>query len=57
MLVVLANFADSPQPFSLRSLRAEGLAHFFKDRLSGREVSTRKEIILEPYELLWLEED
>jgi len=57
VLVVLANFADSPQPLSLRSLRAEGLSHFLKDRLTGKEVSTRKEIVLEPYELLWLEED
>ncbi len=57
LLVVLANFSESQQPLSLRGLRAEGLSHFLKDRLSGREISTQKEIVLAPYELLWLEED
>lgn len=57
ILVVVANFSEHDQPLSLRSLRAEGFSHFYKDRISGKEISTRREIVLEPYELLWLEED
>jgi hypothetical protein len=56
-LVVVANFSDAPQTVIMRNLRTEGLAHFFKDQLSGRTVSTHDTLDLEPYELLWLEED
>lgn len=57
ILVVLANFSESPQRFAVSPLRAEGLSHFLKDRLSEQVISTRDEIVLEPYEILWLEED
>ncbi|NBB80500.1 MAG: DUF3459 domain-containing protein, partial [Verrucomicrobia bacterium] len=57
LLVVIANFSDAPQAVNMRKLRTEGLAHFFKDQLSGRTVSTHDTLELEPYELLWLEED
>lgn len=57
LLVVVANFADSRQTVNMRNLRTEGLAHFFKDTLSGRTVSTHDTLDLEPYDLLWLAED
>ncbi len=57
MLVIVANFSDAPQVVNMRNLRTEGLAHFFKDELSDRTVSTRDTLELEPYELLWLAED
>lgn len=57
LLVVVANFADSRQTVNMRNLRTEGLAHFFKDALSDRTVSTHDTLDLEPYELLWLAED
>lgn len=57
LLVVVANFSDARQEVNMRKLRTEGLAHFFKDLLSGRTVSTHDTLELEPYELLWLEED
>lgn len=57
LLVVVANFSDAPQQVNMRKLRTEGLAHFFKDQLSGRVVSTHDTLELEPYDLLWLEED
>ena len=56
-LVVVANFSDAPQTVNMRRLRTEGLAHFFKDVLSERTISTHDDFDLEPYELLWLEED
>jgi len=57
LLVVVANFADSKQTVNMRNLRTEGLAHFFKDALNKRSVSTHDTLELEPYELLWLIED
>lgn len=57
LLVVVANFADSKQTVNMRNLRTEGLAHFFKDTLSDRTVSTHDTLDLEPYDLLWMVED
>jgi amylosucrase len=56
-LTVLSNFSEHPQTVDVRHLRIEGLAHFLKDRLTGKTISTHDELTLEPYELLWLEED
>ncbi|WPJ94661.1 alpha-glucosidase C-terminal domain-containing protein [Coraliomargarita algicola] len=57
ILVVIANFSDAAQTVNMRRLRTEGLAHFFKDKLSQRTLSTHDILELEPYELLWLVED
>jgi amylosucrase len=57
MLAIVANFSDAPQTINVRNLRIEGLAHFFKDILTGRTISTQDTFDLEPYELLWLMED
>lgn len=57
MLVVLANFSEERQSISLRQLRTEGLAHFLKDVFTARVHSTNDTITLEPYDLLWLQED
>ncbi|WP_269522346.1 amylosucrase [Coraliomargarita parva] len=57
LLVVLANFSERTQTVDLRQLRTEGMAHFMKDVLSEREVSTRDSLELGAYELLWLAED
>ncbi len=57
LLVVIANFSERSQRLNLAALRAEGLSHFMKDRISGKVITTRGEIELEPYEILWLEED
>jgi amylosucrase len=56
-LVVIANFSDALQTVNVHSIRAEGFAHFFKDVFSGRTLSTHDTLDLEPYELLWLQED
>ena len=57
ILVVIANFSDAPQTINMWRLRTEGLAHFFKDCLSERIISTHDTLDLEPYGLLWLVED
>ncbi len=57
VLVVVANFSEQPQSTDLAPLRAEGVAHYLRDELSGRLVSTNDRASLEPYDLLWLAED
>ncbi|MEM7790558.1 MAG: alpha-glucosidase C-terminal domain-containing protein [Verrucomicrobiota bacterium] len=56
-LVIIANFSDAGQTIDLRRLRVEGFAHFFKDLLSGKTISTHGRLELAPYDLLWLKED
>ena len=56
-IAVLSNFSEYSQTVDVRLLRTQGLSHFLKDRLTGKTVSTHDELTLEPYELLWLEED
>ncbi|MGF1531516.1 MAG: amylosucrase [Puniceicoccaceae bacterium] len=56
-LIVLANFADREATVDLRPLRALGLAHFMKDLFSEEIISTGDGYILDPYQVLWLEED
>tara|TARA_R100000027_G_scaffold20938_1_gene15133 strand:- start:9213 stop:11171 length:1959 start_codon:yes stop_codon:yes gene_type:complete len=53
---IYANFSEHEQKVDLAELRTLGLSHFLKDALTGREYSTRRTTILEPYDLLWLEE-
>jgi len=56
-LTVIANFSEQPQTIDIRHLRTQGLSHFLKDVFTGRTVSTGGTLIVQPYELLWLEED
>jgi amylosucrase len=56
-LVVLANFSEQEQIIDLRSLRSAGLSHFMRDLFSGETVSTHDTLKVDPYGLLWLEED
>lgn len=57
ILIVVANFSDAEQTLSLSAVRAEGLAHFLRDIFSDRVLSTQEDLVLAPYELLWLLED
>ena len=53
-LVVLANFADSPQSLDGNTIRTAGMGRFFEDVLSKVTYATSETIELEPYQLLWL---
>lgn len=55
--VIIANFSEEEQTIDLKELRAMGMGHFFKDARTSREFGTRKKIVLEPYDILWLLED
>ncbi|MFP4352019.1 MAG: amylosucrase [Puniceicoccaceae bacterium] len=54
--VVVANFSEREQPVDLGAIRSMGLGHFLCDSLTGREISTRAGVLLEPYEILWMQE-
>lgn len=57
LLAVLANFSDMEQVVDLSGWRAQGLAHYYRDAFTSRELSTAGITELAPYELLWLLED
>lgn len=52
--VVAANFSEREQEIDLSEIRSMGLSHFLEDQLSGREVSTRGTVKMDPYDILWL---
>jgi amylosucrase len=56
-LIVIANFSEKPRELDVQSLRAAGHAHFLKDIFTERIFSTNQLLPLEPYDVLWLEED
>lgn len=56
-MVVLANFSEHPQTVHLRAIRTEGLSHFLKDVFTEKTFSTNEPLTLQPYDLLWLQED
>jgi len=53
-MIVLANFSEQPQPFDGNLLRTAGMGRFFEDCLTGTTIGTSHELILEPYQLMWL---
>ncbi len=53
-LLVLANFSEHPQTIDGNKLRLRGLGRFFQDIATGREFTSSADLILEPYEFLWL---
>lgn len=56
-IAVIANFSDSDQEIYVHQLRNDGLAHFLKDVFTDKVVSTHDTLALDPYEVLWLQED
>jgi amylosucrase len=56
-LIVLANFSERHHEIAGACIRHEGLGHWFKDVLSAQEVGTRANVLLKPYQLMWLVTD
>jgi amylosucrase len=54
LVLVFANFKDTPETISGNILRTAGLGRFFKDAISGDMFGTSEEIQLEPYQVVWL---
>lgn len=53
-LVVFANFSEEPQQVDGNKLRTAGLGRFFEDVIEQRTCSASDPIMLEPYQILWL---
>ncbi|MCA9080330.1 MAG: alpha-glucosidase C-terminal domain-containing protein [Planctomycetaceae bacterium] len=54
-MIVVANFSEEPQSLSGNQLRTTGLGRFFEDVISQKTYSTSDPIVLEGYQLLWLD--
>ena len=54
-MVVLANFSEQPQQIGGNKLRTAGLGRFFKDVIQEKTYLTSEPVLLEPYQILWLD--
>ena len=53
-LIVLANFSEESQMVEGNKLRTAGLGRFFQDVIDEKEYATSGPLVLEPYQILWL---
>ncbi|MEZ6115673.1 MAG: alpha-amylase family glycosyl hydrolase [Pirellulaceae bacterium] len=56
-ILVLANFSENAQPVSGNVVRTAGLGHYFVDKITDRSIRTDQELILAPYQCMWLFRD
>jgi amylosucrase len=54
-LLIVANFSERPQPFDAGNLRIYGLGYQFTDLVGGTAYTAHGELLLEPYQCVWLE--
>lgn len=54
-LLILANFSESPQTMNANRFRTAGLSRFMLDTLTGNEYRTSENLVLGPYQILWLQ--
>ena len=54
-VIVLANFSETPQSINGNKLRTAGLGRFFEDAITRTTFATSETLVLEPYQLLWLQ--
>ncbi|MEZ6034793.1 MAG: alpha-amylase family glycosyl hydrolase [Planctomycetaceae bacterium] len=54
-LVVIANFSEEPCTVSGNHLRTAGLGRFFCDAITSKELPTSEDLLLEAYQILWLQ--
>ncbi len=53
-VLVLANFSERQQPVAANELRIHGLSYRFVDLVTGNYISPLDELVLEPYQFVWL---
>lgn len=53
-LIVLANFSHDPQEIEGNKLRTAGLGRFFQNVIDDKTYATSERLVLEPYQILWL---
>ena len=53
-LIVVGNFSSQPQTFAGNRLRTGGLGRFFEDAITKKTHATSEDLMLAPYEIMWL---
>ncbi len=53
-VLVLASFTEREQAISANELRLRGLGYAFTDLISQRQIGLEQDIVLEPYQVMWL---
>ena len=53
-LIVVGNFSDQVQTFAGNRLRTAGLGRFFQDAITHKTYATSDDLMLPPYEIMWL---
>ncbi|QDT89278.1 alpha-amylase family glycosyl hydrolase [Gimesia algae] len=53
-LIVLANFSDEAQVIEGNKLRTAGLGRFFQNVIDDKTYATSEQLVLAPYQILWL---
>ncbi len=53
-LIVAANFSEFSQSISGNTLRTAGLGRFFQDAITAETFATSEDLVLEPYQYVWL---
>nr|MBP8110244.1 amylosucrase [Caldilineaceae bacterium]MBP8125284.1 amylosucrase [Caldilineaceae bacterium]MBP9074402.1 amylosucrase [Caldilineaceae bacterium] len=53
-VLVLASFTEREQVISANELRLRGLGYAFTDLVSEQEIGLETDIVLEPYQVMWL---
>ncbi|QDT79229.1 Amylosucrase [Gimesia maris] len=53
-LIVLANFSDETQVIEGNKLRTAGLGRFFLNVIDDKTYATSEQLVLDPYQILWL---
>ena len=54
-VLVIANFSERDQAIEGNELRLHGLAYHFTDLISGAHVSAAETLLLQPYQIVWLQ--
>ena len=52
--VVLASFSEREQTVAANELRLHGLSYAFTDLVTGEQITSDQDLILEPYQFVWL---
>jgi amylosucrase len=53
-VMVLCNFSEQEQRVAANAVRANGLSYDFRDLVAGEELVLQEQLILAPYQFLWL---
>lgn len=53
-LLVLANFTEHAQPVPANEVRLRGLGYTFTDLVSDKTITLAEDLVLEPYQFVWL---